>query len=339
MFPWKKHLLIVWIHYSADKSSAWLYCWCYYMSPYLRLWRLLSSAGSGPLRIQTLGRVPQSVINEGGDRQAGCILITHKDKEWYGEEERENTRKQKRVKLILHLVWHDVTACALVKILFWGLHNSEHLPSAVTHRNKNIRRHSGYSLGLRNKQRDMKNAEGAFWGWPSPVDQEKLAHLVAHCNTHKASRSWLFMPLNLALKIKLLSCAVIVDLVGIIYANVKVSLWILIVTDRENYSSQVEKMQEDWLGVTLKRKSPPTAGLSYYTDHIKHLKNCVYCVRRCWSLFHSLVWETGSHLKLESASLPIDSSSFRHVSPCDITERGRPFSDKRLDFSRIWLII
>lgn len=184
-----------------------------------------------------------------------------------------------------------------------------------------------------------KTQKEPFGAWPSPVDQEKLAHLVAHCNTHKASRSWLFMPLNLALKIKLLSCAVIVELVGIIYANVKVSLWILIVTDRENYSSQVEKMQEDWLGVTLKRKSPPTAGLSYYTDHIKHLKNCVYCVRRCRSLFHSLVWETGSYLKLESASLLIDSSSFRHVSPRDITERGRAFSDKRLDFSCIWLII
>lgn len=96
MFPWKKHLLIVWIHYSADKSSAWLYCWCYCMSPYLPLWRLLSSAGSGPLRIQTLGRVPQSVINEGGDRQAGCILITHKDKEWYGENERTQGSKEKK---------------------------------------------------------------------------------------------------------------------------------------------------------------------------------------------------------------------------------------------------
>lgn len=53
----------------------------------------------------------------------------------------------------------------------------------------------------------------------SPVNQEKLAHPVAHCNTHKASRSWLFMPLNLALKIKLPSCAVIVDIVEIIYAN------------------------------------------------------------------------------------------------------------------------
>lgn len=56
----------------------------------------------------------------------------------------------------------------------------------------------------------------------SPVDQEELAHPVAYCNTHKASHSWLFIPLNLALKIKLLSCAVIVDIVGIIYANFKV---------------------------------------------------------------------------------------------------------------------
>lgn len=53
----------------------------------------------------------------------------------------------------------------------------------------------------------------------SPVDQEELAHLVAYCNTHKAYRSRLFMPLNLLLRIKLLSCAVIVDIVGIIYAN------------------------------------------------------------------------------------------------------------------------
>lgn len=56
----------------------------------------------------------------------------------------------------------------------------------------------------------------------SPVHQEELAHRVAYCNTHKASHSCLFMPLNLALKIKLLSCAVIVDIVGIIYANFKV---------------------------------------------------------------------------------------------------------------------
>lgn len=95
----------------------------------------------------------------------------------------------------------------------------------------------------------------------SPVNQEKLAHLLAHCNTHKASRSWLFMPLNLALKIKLPSCAVIVDIVEIIYANfeVKVSLWILMVNDRQNYSSQVEEMQEDWFGEKLKTKIPPFA--------------------------------------------------------------------------------
>ncbi len=58
----------------------------------------------------------------------------------------------------------------------------------------------------------------------SPVDQEELAHLATYCNTQKASHSGLFMPLNLALKIKLLSCAVIVDIVGIIYANLKVKV-------------------------------------------------------------------------------------------------------------------
>lgn len=71
----------------------------------------------------------------------------------------------------------------------------------------------------------MKDTEGALWGLAlaglSPVDQEELAHLVAYCNTHKASLSHSrpFMPLNLALKIESLSCAVIVDIVGIIYAN------------------------------------------------------------------------------------------------------------------------
>lgn len=43
----------------------------------------------------TSGPVSQSVINEGGDGQPGCILITHKDKKRYGKEEREEMREQR----------------------------------------------------------------------------------------------------------------------------------------------------------------------------------------------------------------------------------------------------
>lgn len=147
---------------------------------------------------------------------------------------------------ISQFAWYDVTACALIKILFWVKHNSEHLPSACTQR-PHIRAHKHaqtvWILSWPQKQtqgheRRRRSLSGLALAGLSPVDQEKLAHLVAYCNTHKASHSWLFMPLNLALEIKPLSCAVIVDIVGIIYANfkVKASLWILMVNDRENYS-------------------------------------------------------------------------------------------------------
>lgn len=69
----------------------------------------------------------------------------------------------------------------------------------------------------------MKDTEESFWGLAlapfSSVDQEKLAHLILDRNTQKASQSRRLMPLNLALKTKLLSRAVIVDIVGIIYVK------------------------------------------------------------------------------------------------------------------------
>lgn len=45
----------------------------------------------------TSGPVSQSVINEGGDGQPVCILITHKDKERYGKEKREGIREQREI--------------------------------------------------------------------------------------------------------------------------------------------------------------------------------------------------------------------------------------------------
>lgn len=145
----------------------------------------------------------------------------------------------------------DVPCSVTAPILVKSFHSTVNIFHLHARKHTQIWRHSH---GLGNKHRDMKDAKGAFWGSVlaklTRVDQEKSAHQVAFCNTHKASHSWLSMPLNLALKIKLLSCAVIVDIVGIIYANFKgdASLWILIVNDGENYSSQVEKKLEDWLG-------------------------------------------------------------------------------------------
>lgn len=48
------------------------------------------SARSGQLCIQTSSRAPQRMINKGGDGQARCILITHKDKKQDRKEKRGN---------------------------------------------------------------------------------------------------------------------------------------------------------------------------------------------------------------------------------------------------------
>lgn len=57
----------------------------------------------------TSGPVSQSVINEGGDGQAGCILITHKDTESYGKEGKRGNKRAKREEKETLCI--DITVC------------------------------------------------------------------------------------------------------------------------------------------------------------------------------------------------------------------------------------
>ncbi len=122
----------------------------------------------------TSSSVSQSVINEGGDGQPGCILITHKDKERYGKEEREGIRDQKKREwdyvLILQFVW---SVFGLVKILFGVKHKPEffnvshlqaHIAPTYKHTHTHMLRHTEYPHSLRSKHGDMKDTEGALWG-------------------------------------------------------------------------------------------------------------------------------------------------------------------------------
>lgn len=148
----------------------------------------------------TSGSVSPSVINEGGDERPGCILITHKDKERYGEEDRERrweTKERERNRLYI-----DIIICGSLQILHW----------TWIHRETNIKKIQRGPYGVR-----FSKARSAGWADTGPSK-------CIYRNTHRASQSRLFMLLNiLTLQIQLVNCAVIVDIAGINYANFKVS--------------------------------------------------------------------------------------------------------------------
>lgn len=123
----------------------------------------------------------------------------------------------------------------LVKNSNWILISNLHVPVCHTHANPK-------------RWKTQRGSYGALFGKAQSTASIRIG--PSHCCNTPKGHSRLFTTPNLALQIKLLSRAVTVDIVRIIYANsaIEASHRILIVNDGKNYSRQEEKIHEDWFG-------------------------------------------------------------------------------------------
>lgn len=96
----------------------------------------------------------------------------------------------------------------------------------------------------------------------SPPDQEELAHLAATPTGTLTHGGSCFK--QLALRVKLVKCAAIVDTLWIIRTNIKAGSEPVnaVGENVKTYNSQVKKTKEDLVGSTLKEKFPRAVALT-----------------------------------------------------------------------------